>query len=236
MIEKKKKIWQIVTTIVAFLLIGLVLCVLSWSNKTKTNVIKNYNKDIEQLQQKSNTLNNTLNITLDELEQKKMEIKILSEENESLTKEIEELREENARLTLAADTLQEEMEDIVVVENNYSIISMTDDERDLLAKILALEAGDQSDVGQRAVVEVVFNRIMTGWADTVEKVIYQKGQFSTVAYLKKPYAVPDEKEYANIDYVLEHGSTILPSDYVYFATYKANGKDFITIEDHYFAR
>ena len=160
----------------------------------------------------------------------------LLEDNAALTLEIEKHLEENAKIILANETLKKEFDKLKVEENNYAVINLSDSERDLLAKILALEAGDQPDCGQRAVVEVVFNRVLTGWASTVEGVLLQKGQFSTVKYLDHPYQTPDEKEYANIDYVLSHGSTILPTDYVFFATYKANGKDFIHIEDHYFGR
>jgi len=161
----------------------------------------------------------------------------LEEENNSLLLEIEQLQEENAKMMIAAETLQKKIDEIPVVENNYAIINLTDDERQLLAEILALEAYDQPDCGQRAVVEVVFNRVLSaGWPNTVKSVIYDKGQFATVKYLDNPYNRPRDKEYKNIDWVLAHGSTILPSDYVFFATYKANGKDFIQIEDHYFAR
>ena len=163
-----------------------------------------------------------------------LEITELREQNNQLIEKNEALREEIARLEIAAETLSSMIETAPI--NNYAIIDMTDEERDLLARILALEAHDQPDVGQRAVVEVVFNRILTGWASTVKGVLLQKGQFSTVKYLDKPYALPDGSEYENIDYVLSHGSTILPPDYVYFATYMANGKDFLQIQDHYFAR
>jgi len=160
-------------------------------------------------------------------------VKLLEEDNKSLLIEIDELAEKLATLELAIATKEEEP---IPEVNNYAIINLTDNEYDLLARILALEAGDQPDCGQRAVVEVIFNRILTGWADTVEEVIYQKGQFEAVKYLNNPYATPNEQEYSNIDFVLAHGSTVLPSDYVYFATYKANGKNFIQIQDHYFGR
>ena len=39
-----------------------------------------------------------------------------------------------------------------------------------------------------------------------------------------------------LDFVLSIGRTVLPEDYVFFATYKANGKDFIQIQNHYFGR
>lgn len=121
--------------------------------------------------------------------------------------------------------------------NEYSAIKMSSQERELLEWMLALEAKDQPDEGQRAVIEVAFNRVLSPeWQDTVYNVIMAKGQFDSMNYMDKPYATPSQKERDNIDYVLEHGRTVLPEDYVFFATYKANGKDFIKIADHYFSR
>ena len=122
-------------------------------------------------------------------------------------------------------------------ENDYSEIILTTEERELLEWVVALESKNQPDVGQRAVIETIFNRkLLNEWQNTVWDVLTAKGQFDSLNYLDKPYAKPTEKERANIDYVLEHGRTVLPPDYVYFATYKANGKDFIQIQDHYFSR
>jgi len=121
--------------------------------------------------------------------------------------------------------------------NEYSAIKMNSRERELLEWMVALEAKDQPDEGQRAVVEVAFNRdLSSDWPDTIYDVLMAKGQFDSMNYLSKPYATPSQKEKDNIDYVLEHGRTVLPADYVFFATYKANGKDFIKIGDHYFSR
>lgn len=121
--------------------------------------------------------------------------------------------------------------------NDYGEIVLTTEERELLEWVVALESKNQPDVGQRAVIETIFNRkLLNEWQNTVWDVLTAKGQFDSLNYLDKPYAKPTEKERANIDYVLEHGRTVLPPDYVYFATYKANGKDFIQIQDHYFSR
>lgn len=140
-----------------------------------------------------------------------------------------------------------EIEKVVEVppENEYSSITMTENEKDLLWWILALEAKDQPDVGQRGVVEVIFNRVLSPeWPNTVEEVLTQKGQFDGYSFLKEYregnrkvlYASPDEREQKNIEFVLIHGRTVLPEDYVFFASYKANGRGFLQIEDHYFAR
>lgn len=113
--------------------------------------------------------------------------------------------------------------------------SITDNEIDLLAKILYLEANDQSFTGQRAVVEVVFNRVLhEEFPDTVEEVLLQKGQFSTIKLLHR--AEPTETQYAVISAVLEEVSPILPEDVVFFATSKANGTFYERIGSHYFCR
>ena len=89
-------------------------------------------------------------------------------------------------------------------------------------------------------VEEIFNRVlMDEWkGDTVGEILAAKGQFDGYKIYKSGdvYATPDKSETDTINYVLKHGRTVLPEDYVYFATYKANGKDFIQIGNHYFGR
>lgn len=122
----------------------------------------------------------------------------------------------------------------------YASISMTDDEAQLLRSILALEADDATEGfdGQRAVVEVIFNRVLSPrWPDTVSDVIYQRGQFATVKYLKRPYNRPGEAEDDAISAVLRETETVLPStDYVFFSRGKSNGKAFVKINHHWFSR
>ena len=233
--ETKKVDWFSMLMIVGLLFV----CVVYARNYDKSwKEAQELKVEVERLTNELETSNimheEEVNLLTEDNNSLYLEIAEVREQNKQLIEEIETLREEIARLEIAAETLSSMMESEPV--NNYAIIDMTDEERDLLARILALEAHDQPDVGQRAVVEVVFNRILTGWASTVKGVLLQSGQFSTVKYLDKPYALPDGNEYKNIDYVLSRGSTILPPDYVYFATYEANGKDFLQIQDHYFAR
>ena len=152
---------------------------------------------------------------------------------ENQMKDIDTLFAERNALRTEVETLREQ-----IGENPYKDIKMTKDERDLFEKILALEAKGEPVVGQRAVVEVVFNRLLRrDWkGETVKDILLAPGQFDAVNHLTLPYAEPDQKEADAIDYVLTHGRTVLPEDYVYFATYKANGRDFIQIAGHYFAR
>lgn len=122
----------------------------------------------------------------------------------------------------------------------YAGISMTEDDAQLLRSIVALEANYATEGldGQKAVVEVIFNRVLSPrWPDTVSDVIYQKGQFATVKYLKKPYNIPGEHEDDAISEVLRESETVLPStDYVYFSRGKSNGKAFVKINHHWFSR
>ena len=133
--------------------------------------------------------------------------------------------------------------DLSVVLDNipvYAAITMTEDEAQLLRSILALEANAATEglEGQKAVVEVIFNRVLSPrWPDTVSDVIYQRGQFATVKHLKRPYNTPGEPEDDAISEVLRETETVLPSmDYVYFSRGKSNGKAFVKINHHWFSR
>lgn len=120
----------------------------------------------------------------------------------------------------------------------YSGIQMTEDEAQLLRSILALESQGEGLDGQKAVVEVIFNRVISDkWPNTVADVIYQKGQFATVRYLKRPYAVPGEAEDDAISEVLRETETVLPDTrYVFFDTRGVNGKGHVRINHHVFGR
>ena len=203
-----------------------------------------------------NEENKQLTQQVDEHDQKALDWQIKAEDTEIKLAEAEgNLQNCSEKMEELETQLIEVLDRVVVLEqenkeltellkqyeekpvNEYSAIKMNSQERELLEWMVALEAKDQSDEGQRAVVEVAFNRnLSSDWPDTIYDVIMAKGQFDSMNYLSKPYATPSQKERDNIDYVLEHGRTVLPADYVFFATYKANGKDFIKIGDHYFSR
>lgn len=140
----------------------------------------------------------------------------------------------------AQDSLLKASESTETAETIYGGITLTQEETDLLRAILALEAdyATEGHDGQKAVIEVVFNRVLSpNWPDTVKDVIYQKGQFATVKYLKKPYNSPGEHEDDAISAVLRETETVLPDTrYVYFSRGKSNGKDFVKLNHHWFSR
>ena len=122
-------------------------------------------------------------------------------------------------------------------QNEYSGISISDSEMEELKRIVAAEAQTQSLEGREAVVEVIFNRVLSDeWPNTVHGVLSQKGQFATWRLRNQSWVVPDAAT-AAIEHVLENGRTVLPdTGYVYFDTKGKNGKGHIRIQDHWFGR
>lgn len=89
------------------------------------------------------------------------------------------------------------------------------DDYELLARLVWLEARGEPDEGQQAVVAVVLNRLADGyWGDSIEKVVYASGQFSTARAI--PRTTPTEKEYANVSDALNAVSPLLPAWVMYF--------------------
>jgi len=160
---------------------------------------------------------------------------------ENQMKDIDRLVAERSTLMSEIETLRAQ-----IGENAYKDIKLTDTERDLLKWVLALECKGEPEAGRKACLEEIFNRVLRrDWkGETVEAILSAPGQFDGYAVYEEyihgkrseVWAYPDDSEDALIDYVLTHGRTILPEDYVYFATYKANGRDFIQIGNHYFSR
>ena len=120
------------------------------------------------------------------------------------------------------------------VSNRWGI-ELTEDEIDLLAKIVWVEARGESEKGQRAVIEVIFNRMVSDlFPDTLYDVLSQKKptQFSSWKHREK--AKPTDKEYNSIYEVLNGNSNVLREDTLYFATKKLKSRLDVKIGDHYF--
>lgn len=118
--------------------------------------------------------------------------------------------------------------------NPYETISISEDDIDLLAALVSHEARGESLDGQKAVVEVVLNRVLdSDFKNTVYDVIYEKRQFSTASKLKG--TTPNEENYEAVRYVVENGPTIFSTDYVYFSVGKSNGRNFTKLGGHWFS-
>ena len=113
-------------------------------------------------------------------------------------------------------------------------LTLTADEIDLIARIVWHEARGESAEGQRAVVEVVFNRVEAdNFPDTVEDVISQENQFSSAGYVDS--AEPTDEQYQAIEQAL-YEEPMLPGDVVYFSQGAENDRVWGVIGGHTFCR
>lgn len=68
---------------------------------------------------------------------------------------------------------------ITLVIKGKDEFELTQDEMELLARIVHAEAGNQDQIGKRLVVDVVLNRMEdSSFPNTISGVIYQSGQFT----------------------------------------------------------
>lgn len=110
---------------------------------------------------------------------------------------------------------------------------ITDGEIETLARLLFLEAGNQSIEGQRAVIEVVFNRVLSNeFPNTIDEVVYAKNQFTPARLI--PSTTPTEVQYDVIQTVLTDTETILDRGVVFFSQKQYNDYLYKQIGDHYF--
>jgi hypothetical protein len=106
-----------------------------------------------------------------------------------------------------------EKEVIVEIEPTYAY-SISSVEREMLARLVYLEANIESIESQMAVVSVVINRWQDGrWGNTIADVIYSPKQFTPAPLISQ--TTPTEINYAAVDAVLKDGCT-LPSYIMYF--------------------
>ena len=113
------------------------------------------------------------------------------------------------------------------------IDTLTSDEKYLIYQITFLEAGNQSMEGQRAVIEVILNRVLSAnFPDTVEGVLSQPGQFATWPYRNSKSHNKEQEEALKLVY---EEKTILTLDYFMFSRRKFSwAKNYIKIGDHWF--
>lgn len=123
-------------------------------------------------------------------------------------------------------------EEVVETESRYQEIQLTDQELDLIAKVVWVEARGESLEGQQAIAEVIFNRMVSDdFADTVKGVLYAENQFRSIEYLED--AAPTQTQYDAIEKALS-GPYILSKDVFYFATYPVNDNVWGSIGGHIF--
>lgn len=96
-------------------------------------------------------------------------------------------------------------------------ISLSDDEYDLLCRVLCLEDGGESEWSQRCVAGVIYNRLASGlWGSTISEVLYAENQFEVMPYVWQ--AEPSELTKSVITDVFINGNNQVPQRVMYFRT------------------
>lgn len=118
------------------------------------------------------------------------------------------------------------------IEPRYPGIELSQEDKDLLARLIWGEAQGEPFEGQQAVAEVILNRMAAdNFPDTVRGVLYAEGQFSSVNNLY--LAELTHTQYEAIERAL-YGPYVLPADVVFFATYPVNDNVWGKIGSHTF--
>lgn len=108
----------------------------------------------------------------------------------------------------------------VFVEPRYVGVTLTMDEREMLARMVWVEARGESEEGQQAVAEVVLNRLYAGnFQSSIESIIMAQGQFNSAKFLDD--AEPNQTQYEAVERALK-GPYVLPITVVYFAREPVN--------------
>lgn len=145
------------------------------------------------------------------------EVQAASEKAETPEAKVQAASEE-AEAPEAAESKPATAETTAGAENRWNI-TLTQEEIDLLAKIVWLESQGEPTEGQEAVVEVVFNRMASEkYPDTLYDVLSQGNPTQFCSWKNRERANPTEKEYTSIHEVLNGNTHILRNDTLYFST------------------
>ena len=117
-----------------------------------------------------------------------------------------------------------------------TVYNLTDEEKEMIYKITYAESGNQEIEGQRAVIEVILNRLHSEhYPNTVEEVLSQSGQFST--WKKVKYIEYNEEQVEALKMVCNEDPILDDPNYMYFnGTPFKNTQDNIQIGDHWFGK
>ena len=136
--------------------------------------------------------------------------------------------------TGTCDTTEETVAEVEVCKNRWGI-SLSEEEKELLAKIVWIEAAGEPVEGQQAVVEVVFNRMRSEWyPDTLYEVLGQEHPQQFCSFPYRDRAMPTEKEYQSIEQVLNGETDRLSPSCIYFSTFPLTDEIECKIGGHYF--
>lgn len=117
-------------------------------------------------------------------------------------------------------------------EFRYPGIELTQEDKDLMAKVLCMEAESEPFEAQQAIAEVILNRLAAGnFQSSIKSIVYAEGQFESVNRLY--LAEPTHIQYEAIERAY-NGPYRVPKDVVFFSTGKVNENVYEKIGTHWF--
>ena len=121
---------------------------------------------------------------------------------------------------------------VVQTDCRYPDIYLSLDDKELLARMVWVEARGESFEGQQAIAEIVLNRLVAdNFPNTLKGVIYAANQFKSTQFLED--AEPTRTQYEAVERALS-GPYVLPMDVVFFARYAVNDNIWGKIGGHTF--
>lgn len=115
---------------------------------------------------------------------------------------------------------------------------LTDEEYDLLARVVTAEAENQGFEAQYLIACVVMNRVASDeFPDSVSEVIWQKNQFSSMWNGRYDRSVTTDSCYEAVQYMIEYGNE-LPEDVLFFTScgYLPGTEPYMQVNDMYFSK
>ena len=117
--------------------------------------------------------------------------------------------------------------------DRYASLTLSEEDLELLARLVYLESRGEPYEGQVAVAEVVLNRVLSDrFPDTVEEVIYQAGQFTPASYIES--TTPGEEQYEAVADAVDGETCVTGADVVFFSGAPYNDRIYAVIGNHYF--
>lgn len=152
--------------------------------------------------------------------------------NQNLKKEKNILIEENKTLQNKLDILRKEIGKITSTKIDSEKITITDSEREILAKLLYAEAGVCNWQGQVYTCSAILN-LSEHSQRSIWEMAHDFNTFSVAHHVDS--VTPNSTQYAVIDYVLNGG---LVPEICYFRTdyYHSFGTPVCKVDGHYFSK
>ena len=217
----------------------------SKNNEAEKEVIveKITTKKVKTTNAKSKTTKKKKKVTV-----KKENTKSQSQESaEQLIDSQPQKEEENNENSLQQEDTKEETKENDTSSNNQSKNDVSETKEDvsktnesdinnaelmLLAKLIYLENGNNTDLAQLLTGNVVLNRVASSkYPNTIKGVIYQKGQYSVASKISK--TVPSDRAIKNAKRLLS-GERFCPKNVIYQSRFKQGSGVYKKIKGEYF--